>query len=204
MRVDELEVVPGENAVVPGGRFGFRGVHDELGLGVLVEAAHRVRLLALLGGRLRLHLRQQQEGRQVRSVGVVALRGAAGLVQQLAHVGLDVSHAEQLEEGLRDGQVHQPVVLDALGQEDAQEVEQLADPLQLLAVLRERRREQTAGALHVETRRLQTAAQVHLRHTDRLMTSQDRSMTSQDGHTQVNFFFTDMSTISVPEILYRS
>ncbi len=167
MWVDELEVVPGEDSVVPGRRFGFRGVHDELGLGVLLEAAHGVGLLALLGGCLRLHLGQQQEGLQVWALGVVTLRRAARLVQQLAHVGLDVSHAEQLEEGLGDGQVHQPVVLDALGQEDAQEVEELGDSLQLLAVLRERSREQTAGALHVETRRLQTAAQVHLKHKHR-------------------------------------
>lgn len=31
MWVDELEVVPGEDAVVPGRGFWFRGVHDELG-----------------------------------------------------------------------------------------------------------------------------------------------------------------------------
>lgn len=159
-----MEVVPGEDAMVPGGGFGFRGIHDELGLGVLIEAANRVGLLALLGGRLRLHLGQQQEGLQVGPLRLVALRQAARLVQQLAHVGLDVPHAEQLEEGLGDRKVHQPVVLDALGQEDTQEVEELGDPLQLLTVLREWRREQAAGALHVETWRLQTAAQVHLKH----------------------------------------
>lgn len=163
MRVDELEVVPCQDAVVPGRRFGFWWVHNELRLRVLVEAAHRVGLLALLGGRLRLHLGQQQEGLHVGSLGVVTLRRTARLVQQLAHVGLDVSHAEQLEEGLRDGQVHQPVVLDALGQENAEKMEELGDSLQLLAVLRERSREQTAGTLHIETRRLQTTTQVHLK-----------------------------------------
>lgn len=159
MRVDQLEVVPRQDAVVPGGGFTFGGVHDELGLGVLVEAAHGEGLLALLRGRLGLQL-----GQQLGALGPVGgRRRAAGLVQQLAHVGLDVPHAEQLEEGLGDRQVHQTVVLDALGQKDPQEVEELGDPLQLLAVLRERSRKQSAGALHVKTRRLQTAAQVHLK-----------------------------------------
>lgn len=171
MWIDELEVVPCQDAVVPGRRFGFWWVHDELRLGIFVKAAYRVGLLALFGGRLRLHLGQQQEGLQVGSLWVMALGRAARLVQQLAHVGLDVSHAEQLEEGLRDGQVHQPVVLDALGQEDTQEVEELGDSLQLLTVLRERSREQTTGALHVKTRRLQTATQVHLKHGNRTQLS---------------------------------
>lgn len=164
MWVDQLEVIPGQDAMVPGRGLPFGRVHDELGLGVLVEAAHRVRLLALLGGRLRLHLGQQRL--QVGALGAVARRRAARLVQQLAHVGLDVTHAEQLEEGLGHGQVHQPVVLDALGQENSQEVEELGDALQLLAVLRERSGEQAAGPLHVETGRLQTAAQVHLQGTE--------------------------------------
>lgn len=158
MRVDQLEVVPGQDAMVPGGRFPFRWVHDELGLGVLVEAAHRERLLALLRGRLGLQL-----GQQLAALGPVARHRAAGPVQQLAHVGPDVPQAEQLEEGLGHGQVHQAVVLDALGQEHSQKVEEFGDPVQLLGVLRERSREQSAGTLHVKTWRLQTAAQVHLK-----------------------------------------
>lgn len=160
MWVDQLEVVPGEDSVVPGRWFGFGGVHDELGLGVFVEAAHGEGLLALLGGGLRLG--QQQEGVQVEALWLLARTEAAALGQLSAPGGLDVPHAEQLEEGLRQRQVHQTVVLDTLGQEDAQEVEELGDALQLLAVLREGCREEAAGALHVEAGRLKTPTQVHL------------------------------------------
>lgn len=97
---------------------------------------------------------------------VLAWSEATALVQQFAPVGLDVAHAEQFKEGLGEREVHQTVVLDTLGQEDAQEVEELGDALKLLAVLRERCWEEAARALHIEPWRLQTTTQVHL-NTDR-------------------------------------
>ena len=72
------------------------------------------------------------------------------VVEQLAHVGANVSLTQQLEERLGDGQVHQPVVLDALGQEHSQEEEEFSDPVQVVAVLRERRWKQSTRPLDVE------------------------------------------------------
>ena len=73
------------------------------------------------------------------------------MVEQLAHVGPDVSLTEQLEERLRDGQVHQSVVLDALGQEHSQEEEEFSNSVQVIAVLRERCWKQSTRPLDVET-----------------------------------------------------
>lgn len=80
----------------------------------------------------------------------MAIRVDTGLVKELTHVAFDVAHTEQLEEGLGDGQVHKPVILDAFGQKDAKKQEKLSDALKFIAVLGKGSGEKAAGTLNVE------------------------------------------------------
>ena len=70
--------------------------------------------------------------------------------------------AQHLEEGGREGEVDAAPVLQALGQEHAQQLEALAHDAELGAVLRPRRRKQAVRTLNVVARRLATLPNVDL------------------------------------------
>lgn len=125
-------------------------------------AEPRPRVLALATGlgwvQLQLLLALLGDERARHHVGGLVL---AGVVRPQHSPRRRVALAHELEERRGQGQVHQPVVLQNLGQEHAQEPEVRDGALALGRVLRQRRGEEPGCAAHVEARGLGALAEVH-------------------------------------------
>lgn len=149
--IDLFEVVVGKYGLVPGGGvrpLDFGRIEDQLLIYILYTGRECVAWRQILFAVVRL---------------ARAANGTVkGVLILLRYDVTHLAHTHEFEEGSGQRQVDQALVLDTLGQEGAEEVEQILYARDVSAILGEGCGEQPAAPLDVITRGFHTVADIHL------------------------------------------